>query len=113
MTRPPQGASAAGRAQDKTAIVHQHDAPHRPHSVGCPNCHSGAKLYLVERVVIHRKIATASTMTTLSEPALEMDGYHEDADIVAEIDPVLLGVGCSNCRWSYEGDKPLGKLVRL
>lgn len=111
-SRPPQAASPGGR-ETAASITHFHDAPHVPISVGCPNCRTGDKLYLIERVVIHHTVLAAATMVTLSAPELTMDGYHEDADIVAELDPTLLGVGCRNCRWSFEGANPTSKLTPL
>lgn len=92
------------------AITDYKAHPGDEHDGICPSCGSD-DLYTFEQIVVERPVIL-TFVDRVTEPEVEYDiGSETDETQWTAIPPVILGLGCRTCRWSYKGPDPLNQAV--
>lgn len=107
MTGPNAGAALPGRR--RLALEATIDQPGQRRPLACPNCNGTDTLVLIEEATIERPIFGAWNVET-TDPEVDVDDV-DTADVLPTQPTKIVGVRCEHCRWGYQGERPLDRLV--
>lgn len=92
------------------SLVEYLDHPGDEYPLACPNCNDADSVVAIIRANVEQTlVAVYDVETSAPDYVLDPDEW-EVGDTPAE--EKLVGVRCSHCRWGYQGQDPLARLVR-